>query len=836
VFFFGIYWFYYLCRKNCKNHMATTLNYVDIDNLRAFWAKAKEYIDNQISGTNATITALSGKVDGEIARSTGKDTEHTNAIAEIKSYTVNGIAISSTPVLTSENISLGKTIYNKTADTSLYDFFQTLVLNIELYKTYVNSHTDSGGHKAEKITLDPIINSNANVQEALTDLNTRLSKEEAKPYVSTVIGSGKGGVTVTPSQATSGAVTVEVDATSLSNKITALENKAVVTSVVATDGTYVKLTPDEKTSGEISIVVNDNAVGSIAADVNTIKGYKVNDKPISGNPVLNGLDILVGGTDTHSAEKIGASIEALYAKTINGVTIGGIVNATEIPYSKDDDTTTTYAKINSIDQALSGVKGSYVKSIVGSGTGVTVTPDEATNGEVTITVDASAITNKLATIDAYKINAKPISGSPTLAGDDITLGVSVGDNTNYPTDQTISTSIQKILGTIAGLGQVMELRGVESSLPGNTTGYGNGDVIIVKNKEYVCCDNAWYLLGDTTELGQDVSTIKASYVKSITDVDGTYVKLSRNSATGDVTITVDDSGITTALAGKSDDTHNHNGVYVPVGRKVNNKALSADITLGAGDVGAVPTTRTVNGYPLSDNVTLDYDDVGAAPASHSHNMSHISDYGTYVYDATVTRTKNTVLAAPSDKNGVASFRALVAADIPPHSHNKAEISDYTDTKNTAGSTNSAEALYLIGAKSQAANAQTYSNSAVRMTGGSITANDFITTSDRRLKKNIVEVTDEMLEKSLGLNVYEFDYRNTGEHSVGYIAQDVQEVLPVMVQENKCSDGEEFLAVKYTPIHTMQIKALNNKVNQLTTENKELKERLEKLEKLMEKLM
>lgn len=50
---------------------------------------------------------------------------------------------------------------------------------------------------------------------------------------------------------------------------------------------------------------------------------------------------------------------------------------------------------------------------------------------------------------------------------------------------------------------------------------------------------------------------------------------------------------------------------VPVGRTVNGKALSADITLGAGDVGAVPTTTTVNGHALSDNISLTAGDVGA---------------------------------------------------------------------------------------------------------------------------------------------------------------------------------------------------------------------------------
>lgn len=63
-----------------------------------------------------------------------------------------------------------------------------------------------------------------------------------------------------------------------------------------------------------------------------------------------------------------------------------------------------------------------------------------------------------------------------------------------------------------------------------------------------------------------------------------------------------------------------------------------------------------------------------APSSHNHTVSQISDFGTHVYDATISRTANTVLAAPNGKAGSASFRALVAADIP--SITKSKITDF----------------------------------------------------------------------------------------------------------------------------------------------------------------
>lgn len=63
---------------------------------------------------------------------------------------------------------------------------------------------------------------------------------------------------------------------------------------------------------------------------------------------------------------------------------------------------------------------------------------------------------------------------------------------------------------------------------------------------------------------------------------------------------------------------------VPTTRKVNDKALSADITLTYSDVNAVPTTRKVNNKALTGDITLSYGDVGAAAASHKHPWADIT--------------------------------------------------------------------------------------------------------------------------------------------------------------------------------------------------------------------
>lgn len=57
-----------------------------------------------------------------------------------------------------------------------------------------------------------------------------------------------------------------------------------------------------------------------------------------------------------------------------------------------------------------------------------------------------------------------------------------------------------------------------------------------------------------------------------------------------------------------------------------------------------------------------------SPSGHTHKMTDVSDWSSYIYSAQTDRTANTILAAPSGSNGKASFRKLVAADLPSHSH------------------------------------------------------------------------------------------------------------------------------------------------------------------------
>lgn len=75
------------------------------------------------------------------------------------------------------------------------------------------------------------------------------------------------------------------------------------------------------------------------------------------------------------------------------------------------------------------------------------------------------------------------------------------------------------------------------------------------------------------------------------------------------------------------------------------------------------------------------------PSAHNHNIESLTNFDARVYDAAGTRAANTVLAAPSDSDGTARFRKLVAADLPSHTHN------YAGSASAGGAADSSLSLF-----------------------------------------------------------------------------------------------------------------------------------------------
>ena len=90
-------------------------------------------------------------------------------------------------------------------------------------------------------------------------------------------------------------------------------------------------------------------------------------------------------------------------------------------------------------------------------------------------------------------------------------------------------------------------------------------------------------------------------------------------------------------------------------------------------------------------------------------------------------------------------------------------------------------------------------------GGTVTAN-----SDERLKEN-VKTIENALSKVMSLRGVEFDYKENGIHSLGFIAQEVEEIFPDLVigNEPKSVAYQNFVAILVEAI-----KELKNEVDNL----------------------
>lgn len=156
-------------------------------------------------------------------------------------------------------------------------------------------------------------------------------------------------------------------------------------------------------------------------------------------------------------------------------------------------------------------------------------------------------------------------------------------------------------------------------------------------------------------------------------------------------------------------------------------------------------------------------------------------------------------------NGSAAVSVAIPSKVSDLTNDSGYITSYTDTRNTAGSTNSSSKLYLIGATSQASSHVTYSNSGVYTQSGAVYASaGFYDTSDMRVKDNIESIDVSKADK---IRLVEFDRTDREHHGYGVIAQELETVYPSMVN----TDENGFKTVNYSEIYAVKIKYLEDKI-------------------------
>jgi len=99
------------------------------------------------------------------------------------------------------------------------------------------------------------------------------------------------------------------------------------------------------------------------------------------------------------------------------------------------------------------------------------------------------------------------------------------------------------------------------------------------------------------------------------------------------------------------------------------------------------------------------------------------------------------------------------------------------------------------------------------TSSSISAKDFNSTSDQRLKENIQDLTVDY-DILNSIRSVSFDWKDTGNSAYGFIAQELEDVLPELVATNS---DTSYKSVSYTQLipHLLEaIKDLKNQVDEL----------------------
>ena len=124
-------------------------------------------------------------------------------------------------------------------------------------------------------------------------------------------------------------------------------------------------------------------------------------------------------------------------------------------------------------------------------------------------------------------------------------------------------------------------------------------------------------------------------------------------------------------------------------------------------------------------------------------------------------------------------------------------------------------------------ANNFSTSMGAIGGNGATNVQFVTASDERLKENIQPITG-ALDKVLALNPVSFTWKENGEHiKAGFVAQEVEKVLPEYTDteedEMKTKSLTGGMTAGYISVLTKAIQEQQEQIETLKAEVKELKE-------------
>lgn len=326
---------------------------------------------------------------------------------------------------------------------------------------------------------------------------------------------------------------------------------------------------------------------------------------------------------------------------------------------------------------------------------------------------------------------------------------------------------------------------------------------------------------EVTNRTNAVSNLTTTVNNNKTTIDNYTINGAKISTNPKITVTVGGSGnaVTTASFSGTVLTLTKGATYNnyshPAGSGASKSTglykFSTDSTSHISGVTAVTKSDiTALGIPSSDtNTTYSFSSgTGSFTVTPSGGSAQTVSIGKPSTAGTADKVANTLTFTgyqSKSYNGSAAVSVAIPSKVSDLTNDSGYITSYTDTKNTAGSTNSSSKLYLVGATSQASSPVTYSNSGVYTQSGAVYASaGFYDTSDMRVKDNIESIDVSKADK---IRLVEFDRTDREHHGYGVIAQELETVYPSMVN----TDENGFKTVNYSEIYAVKIKYLEDKI-------------------------
>ena len=258
--------------------------------------------------------------------------------------------------------------------------------------------------------------------------------------------------------------------------------------------------------------------------------------------------------------------------------------------------------------------------------------------------------------------------------------------------------------------------------------------------------------------------------------------------------------ITAALTGNAS-----TATTLQTARTINGVSFNGSANITVADSTKVPTSRTVSagggisgGGALSGNITISHADTSSQGSVNNSGATVIQDVTLDTYGHVTALGSHTLTLANLGYTGATNANYIT--------NNNQLTNGAGYTTNVGDITNVSAGTNLTGGGSSGS---VTLNVTASPTFTTVTATTFNTTSDRNTKTDIEPISG-ALGKVQQLGGYSFTFKDSGQKSSGVIAQEVQAVLPELVQEG----GEGHLTVQYGNMVGLLIEAIKEQQAQI----------------------